>query len=85
MDNHYLLICISGEYRTGKMEAYEACSGYCRGIIPLLILLPLFGIPLLIYSHHSFQVICEILTHPLWYTDPQYHSTIAIKNFGKYM
>ena len=30
-----------------------------RGIIPILF--PLFGIPLLIYSHHSSKVICEIL------------------------
>ena len=33
---------------------------------PLHILFPLFGIPLLIYSRHSSEVICEILRHPLW-------------------
>ena len=64
----------------GKLEAYEACSGYRRGIIPLHILFPLFGIPLLIYSHYSSQVICEILKHPLWYSDPLYHYNISVYN-----
>ena len=47
----------------------------------LHILFHLFDIPLLIYSWHSSQVICKMLR--LLYSDPLYHSTIAIKNVGK--
>ena len=66
-----------------KLQGYEDCSGYRRGITTLLplslhILFPLFGIPFLICSCHSSQMICEFLR--LWYSDPLYRCNIPIYN-----
>ena len=55
-----------------------------RGVLsPLYILFLLFGVPLLIYYHHTSQPISEILREG-HYTIMIYHSAIVIKKSGKW-
>ena len=67
MGNHHLLTCQVEKIVVGRRVSF-----------PLHILFPLFGIPHLIYSCNSFQVICEILSDPLWYSNTHYTVIIYI-------
>ena len=67
MGNQHLLICQVEKIVVGRRVSF-----------PLHILFPLFGIPHLIYSCNPFQVICEIISDPLWYSNPHYTVIIYI-------